>query len=216
MHPPSAVCRALYRLHPQLRLAWQGRSRGGDELNAGNFAVVQLFHLKDCGGLADATTYQEFWNVTTEMEGGTPRRVRANRGPIFNRFGGTSLDYDPAFRFPIFMMTLDDQYEYPWGDPVDGVTDVMSGKFLIAMEHWLSPIKKRLADSYDEYVADTHYRAEELGREMTDHLWHAANKTGETSDHTVAYKHVRHHIVDNDDRIHNNPLDEMFSRGHAK
>ena len=187
MHPPPESCRALYRLHKQLRLAWVGRApKFEGEENPGSFAVVQLYHVRDAGSPDEPTSFREFWNTTMGFDEATyefaPKRI--NRGPIFNRFGGTSLDYDPLVRVPIFAMTLDGEYTYPDGSPIQ-TQDVFSKKFLVAIAHNLSDVKKRVKDQRASFGRDVDRRGDDIGREMTDFLWREANRADSTRDTSI-------------------------------
>ncbi len=144
MHPPSASCKSLFRHHPQLRLAWQGSPRKHkDDLNSGCFALVQLYHIDDVGSLDNPHTFREFWNIQSALDRHGDLTVeRAYRGPIFNRDGGTERDWDPQYRVPIFVSTLDGGYCYPDGEPLT-LEDIYTGKFMFAIEAWGISIKKR-------------------------------------------------------------------------
>ena len=45
---PEHVCRKLYKKHKWLRWAWEGQDEPG-VLNSGAFAIIQLYHISDCG-----------------------------------------------------------------------------------------------------------------------------------------------------------------------
>ena len=136
MHPPEWVCEAVYRKYPQLRLAWAGRDPDyPGEINPGGFAIVQLYHVSDCGDIDEPITYREYWDVTNRVgEDGTVRRVRIDRGPIFARNGSTRRDWDSLFRFPIFCADLSAGYEFPWGEEIHPIKDVMNGRILLALD----------------------------------------------------------------------------------
>lgn len=208
MHPPSSVCEALYRKHPQLRLAWEGRP--GKELNSGTFGIVQLYHIQDCGDIGDPNTFREYWNVTSQIgESGLVERVKTDRGPIFDRHGGTSLDYDPLFRIPIYVIGLNEQFSFPWGDRIRNIRDTMNGAFLEALDYWMTPIQPRIVDNRKSLEDDLRTRSEDLGGEMTDRLWYEANKTGETSPIT-AYKHEKKNLARYDHWAQNDRLGDLY------
>lgn len=171
MHPPSYVCQAVYRLHKQLRVAWLGRERMyEDELNAGNFCVVQLYHIQDCGTYENPVTFREFWEVTPRLnEAGGLTCVPATRGPIFNRWGGGSRDWDPLFRKPIFAYMLEEN------------DDILSGKMLLDLKHFMTDIVERVRESARQKGREICLKSEDLGREAGNFLWSEANKTGATS-----------------------------------
>jgi molybdopterin converting factor small subunit len=144
MHAPGWVCRRLHKLHPQLRLAWAGKPKKNDELNPGAFALIQLYHISDTGNADDPNMYRMLWDVdAVEGKDGAVRTKRVDRGPIFNKNGGCSRDWDPAFRVPVFVATLDEDY---------GVTEeeVLNGKFLSSIERWMVPIERRMRESARE------------------------------------------------------------------
>lgn len=186
MHPPRHACLALYRLHPQMRLAWLGRPpKSEDELNPGCFAVIQLYHWSNCGTRENPTTFREMWDATTVSDNfGESCRIRIDRGPIFSRYGELKKDWDVNNRIPIFAMTLDGSYTYDDGTPIC-TDDVFSGKFIDAVRSRLTPIVSRIQSKARSMARDLDNTAEAIGNEMGDFLWHEANKTGQTRDHTV-------------------------------
>lgn len=171
MYAPAASCIALYRLHKWLRLAWAGRPAKPGELNVGDFAVVQLYHVSDVGPPDDPLTYRTLWTHTI-APGSTGEKVLApiDRGPVFNRLGGTERDWDPLRRVPVFVALLDGSYHYPDGTPVR-LEDVFSGKFLLAIHAWLRPIQDRIIRNRKQRTLDIRSKAEDLGHEMTDFVW---------------------------------------------
>ena len=64
MYCPEYICKAVSRLHPQLRMAWAGGERlHADHMNPGSFALVQLYHVSDTGTEDDPATYLARWDV---------------------------------------------------------------------------------------------------------------------------------------------------------
>lgn len=169
MDAPSWACRSLYRLHKQLRLAWAGRERAyPGELNPGDYAIVQLYHISDCGKYDEPTTFREFWDVTLAPTAyGEPEVVRANRGPIFNRDGGYSRDWNPDLRRAIFVTTVD-------------FDKVQSGAFLVDVEHWLTDIKERIRKQRLEKGKNMLAHIDGMTEEMTDRLWRDAQSSTAT------------------------------------
>lgn len=184
MHPPEHVCRALHDIHPQLRLCWVGQPSKDDETNAGSFGICQLYHISNCGDLDEPTTFREFWNVETVLENGVYVRRRVDRGPLFSRYGDTRLDYDPAFRFPIFVAALDGSNGMP------NTQDVFSGKFLEYVRHWLSPLQGRKSKANKKRYKDFKHRMDDLEAEIGRRGRFEWNKVGETSP-TMAWKHAK-------------------------
>lgn len=155
--------------------------RHEDDLNAGSFAVVQLYHRNDIGSLDDPHTFREFWDTTVDEYGD---RIRIDRGPIFAADGSTERDWDPYTRVPVFVMTLDKAYHYADGSPIT-TQDVFQGKFIEAIRHGLKPIVKRVRDSGRARAREVENQADAIGREMGDYLWYEANKTGQTRDTSI-------------------------------
>jgi hypothetical protein len=174
MHPPVSACEAVYAIHPQLRIAWAGRERKfPEEENPGSFALVQLYHISDVGQIGDTNTFRELWDVTVwYSDYGKADIIRANRGPIFNRYGGTDRDWDPLFRIPVFVATLDEAYGLK-------IEDVYSGKFIVDVKRWMRPYYQRFEESSKAKAADYRRRMDDMGNSATDYLWHKASKTGE-------------------------------------
>ena len=205
MHPPSLVCQQLKRVHPHLRLAWVGRPKiCEDEVNPGHFAVVQLFARRDVGTDENPKIFQELWHLTSRADNfGASERVRIERGPIFNSLGGTSPDWDPLFRVPVFAMEVTPTYRYPQLAPYEGETfctaDVFSGKIIGGIEWFLTPIKERINRQNRAFANAAVSESHELAGEMTDFLWSQANKADSTRTE-VAYKHAKSDVARFDNR----------------
>lgn len=157
MHVPSAVCKQLYRLHPWLRFAWKGAE--GEGLNCGDFAVIQLYHISNAGTIDDPNTFYSHWED--------------NWGPIFNRNGGTNLDYDPMFRRPIYVALL--------GSFDISKEEVFSGAVIPILRDWLwsardGSVAKHRAGMGRDMVRNI----QDLGGEITDKLWSLASNSGES------------------------------------
>ena len=185
MHPPSWICESLYRIHPLLRLAWHGREkRHENELNPGCFALIQLYHVSDVAEFEDPTTFRLPW-VADPVEGsdGATRLKRVNRGPIFNKEGGTRMDWDSAFRVPIFVATLDGAYDI-------STNDVLTGRFLDDVRRWMVPIKRRVSESAIEAGRRLESKAENVAGQMTDFLAYEANKP-DAATAVMANKHAK-------------------------
>lgn len=86
MEAPRHICEALYKLHQQARLGWVGADRlsPDEDLNKGQFALLQLYHRRD----AERTYYGDPWN---------------DRGPVFGR------PYDRLMRVPIMLHLIHPQ-----------------------------------------------------------------------------------------------------------
>lgn len=192
MYAPSFACKSLYGLHKQLRLAWCGPKKC--------FSVVQLYHIRDVGDIDDPEyCYRELWNVgTRETQPGCYERVKVDRGAIFNRYGSTQLDYDPFTRVPVWVATLNSDYSYPDGEPIKHPEDVFSGKFMLAMEAWLLPIKERLRIARFKHSRDVISRAEDIGAAITDDVWNLGKAGTSTTNHMLPYKFNKKQIAKND------------------
>jgi len=201
MHPPSWICRALHRVHPQLRLAWLGREKSHEhELNPGSFALVQLYHISDVEEFEDPTTFRLPWTADpVEGSDGTTRTKRVNRGPIFNKDGGPRADWDSAFRVPMFVATLDEAYDMT-------LEDVLSGRFLSDVRRWMVPIQKRIQESAAEAGRTLDSKAGDVAGQMTDFLAHEANKT-DAATVIMADKHAKGDL---------NKLEKRMERTHGQ
>lgn len=170
MLAPRAICSALYRVNRSARIAWAGSpAKHEDDLNAGSFALVQLFPVGLVGSLDEPVIPNELWHVTNKAdEHGRAIRVRIDRGPIFNRWGGTSPDWDPLFFVPVYVARFAD-----YGIPNEAVT---CGAFLPVIRRWMQPMKKRFEDSVERAGRELKRKAREIGREGGQRLWREANK----------------------------------------
>lgn len=79
MHPPRHVCEALARVHPLLRVGWDG---AGD-----TFGLLMVTRSR----LAKRTFY-EYWR---------------GRGPVFSRSGRPRPDWDEIGRVPMYLIDVE-------------------------------------------------------------------------------------------------------------
>lgn len=195
MQVPSHVARALYRLHPQLRFAWMGRERSSaDELNAGTFAVVQLYHNRDAGTPDDPNSYREFWDVGVTVDAfGGPGMARMARGPIFARDGSLRRDWDPLMRQPMLIAALD-AYDLADEDAEDGqkVThyDVFSGRVVHTIRQWLLSPYDRFVRSAKAKGRGFKNKVDDMVGEMSKDLWREAQRPDAVST-TLSKKHAK-------------------------
>lgn len=157
LYPPTVLCKKLANLHPWLRLAWHGRERlGPDDLNPGDFAIIQLYHQKDAGTPSDPKSYFLHW-----------QELPFGRGLIFNKHGGTRPDWDDLCRWPIYVADLG----------AFGITkeQVFSGEFLETIKYWLRPARVRLEENARQMGKDLKSKAADMAGEQTDFLWSQAN-----------------------------------------
>jgi len=161
MHVPQAVCRQLYRLNKQLRFAWFGAERPVDseELNCGDFAIVQLYHISDAGTPDEPNTFFQRW----ERE----------YGPIWSKDGRGLTDWDPLFRVPILVARCGDF----------GVTksDVLSGAVIPVVEEWYRRTRTKAAALERKRMGrELASRLDDVADGITDNLWSLGSKSGES------------------------------------
>ena len=194
MHPPVWICQALHQLHPQLRLGWAGRRRQHEEeLNPGSFALVQLYHISDVGDLSDPETFRQPWDFQASTNGlGVTHLEHVERGPIFNRRGGSKRDWDSAFRVPIFVATLDESYGMD-------TEDITSGRFLGDIERWMVPIERRMREGARAKGKQVANAAEAVASEITKDLHRSSQKADEATV-IMANKHAKPDLVEMDRR----------------
>ena len=185
MYPPSHVCESLHALHLQLRLAWVGRPKKHElELNPGDFALIQLYHISDVGDLNDPSTFRTLWNVQPVLdEHGETQFERIDRGPIFNKHGGTSRDWDPLFRVPVFVATLNEEFGV-------SIEDILTGRIIERIKLWMRPIVQRVKESAVEQGKDLKRRASDIGHEVAKDVWKEAQKS-DAATVIMANKHTK-------------------------
>ncbi len=209
---PEHVCRELYRKHKNLRWAWEGRD-DVTKLNAGGFALVQLYHISDCGTYDNPQTYRAFWDVKT-VEGwdGTARVTKDYKGPIFSKTGSTLRDWDPLFRFPIHVITLDEhcKLHYPWGEFIKPIDDVYSGKIMHAIDYWLRPQDERIVRSHQEKQDRVVRKCEDMGAAAADRVWWDSQQTDYSARRDIAYKHAKPEIVAAEKKREKDPIREYL------
>jgi hypothetical protein len=189
----------LYRLHPQLRFAWVGRERAhSDELNAGSFALVQLYHVRDSGTPDYPHSYREFYEVGFAPDTwGAPVLQRIHRGPIFSKDGVPGKrDWDPLVRNPMLISVLD-AYELQDEDAEPGqlVThyDVFSGRVVNTIRQWLLSPYERYVKSAKAKGRTMRNTVEDIAAEASSELWKSAQKSDQASV-TLSKKHAKEDI----------------------
>ena len=196
MVPPSDTCKQLFQLHPQLRVGWCGRPPVVEgDLNSGAFTVCQLFYINDIGDLDDPLTVSELWEVGwgVDRENNSMVRKRVDRGPLFSRKGENKRDYDPLFRIPVWMMTLDGSWNAYDGVPLVN-EDISNGRLVHTVKKLLGTrLSTRIQRSRDEAAADLNRRVNDTTDEMTDFLWREANKSSSNTV-TMAKKHIKEDV----------------------
>lgn len=188
MHPPAFVCKRLYELDPEIRLAWLGfRPRYEGELNAGTFCIVQLWKRDHFGTHERPQTPSESWYVRPGIdENGREELVRIDRGPVFNRKGGTRPDWNVLAHEVIYKMNLKD-----FGISTE---DVVSGAVLGKIDRFYRPLKDRIEEDEREAIADMKRLAAENGREAGMRLHRALNQHDITYN-PVPYEDVRKELM---------------------
>lgn len=147
MHPPSAVCKAVSKLpRSKLRLAWHGPKR--------EFAVVQLYHIKDVN-----EGFQQEWDP--------------NNGPVYGK-DGRRPDWDTLFFKPMFIGLASD-FDCDTRQVMNGQIEyeLLAALSWAAEEQW----KKNRTEGRKALEA----RIDDVTGEMADFLWSKAQNTGETS-----------------------------------
>lgn len=172
MEPPSFVCKAIYDMHKRVRLAWHGPTE--------TFALIQFMHETDVGRPGAESTAYEFWATTCRLrEGRIISTVRIDRGPIFNRRGRTTPDWNWSGYHPIFIADLGEYH-------IDNYK-VFGGGIIPIMRRWLAPLKKRLVESRVEAGRQLQSNAEDIAGEATDYLWSQANNSDAVSNTSATH-----------------------------
>jgi hypothetical protein len=184
MHPPSHICEALYRADPLLRLAWEGRPG----FNEGWFHLIKLYPSQFAWSLdKDPVTVRMFWDLQEVMdEWGVVRLQKYYRGPLFDRKGGGSLDYDPLKYYPVSLASLNES----WGTTT---YDVFSGRILTRL---LKPHqeKRKIKESAIEEGKELDAYAGDLAGDMIENMAFEGNKTGAASVSNLALKHAKEQV----------------------
>lgn len=184
MEISSWACKFLARFNPLARLAWVGRpKRTPDELNPGDYALVQLFPAWEIGPLDAPLTIHELWNLTMRPnKHGAPEMVRIDRGTLFNSTGGTTPDWDPLQYVPVYTANFPDYGLSNYG--------ISHGSFRPLLERWARPLRERKLESAKAKGADLKRQVDDIARNATDRLWHEASKTGSTTPLTTREERV--------------------------
>jgi len=154
-------------MHKRVRLAWHGETE--------TFALIQFMHETDVGKPGAESKAYEFWATTCRLrEGNIISTVCIERGPIFNRYGGTTPDWPWSGYHAIFIADLGEYHITNY--------QVMGGGIIPIMRRWLQPLKKRLLDSRVEAGRQLQTNAEDIAHEATDYLWSKANTSDYVSD----------------------------------
>ena len=93
------------------------------------------------------------------------------------------MDWDSAFRVPIFVATLDEAYDI-------STSDVLTGRFLDTVRRWMIPIKRRVRESAIEAGRNLESKADDVAGEIADAVKFEANKP-DASTVIMANKHAK-------------------------
>lgn len=178
MEAPFWLCDAVHQIKPSLRLAWMGRDRQvADELDPGDFALVELYNQTEVGSLDQPRIVRELWDVSTEADAfGKPLMVKRNRGTVYSATGRPKPDWDHS-KVPVLVARFRD-----FGIPN---ALVYQGHILGVIKSWTTPVKQRIMNSVKERGQELTRQADDHSRKATDYLWHLANRTGEASNRTT-------------------------------
>jgi hypothetical protein len=189
MHAPRTACEQLFRFHSKCRLGWHGYPRKNeDDLNAGSYALIQLYHISDIGRFDNRKTFMQFWDDPDYYF-----------GPIFDKHGGCTRDWDPLFWIPIYVANLN-QFGI-------ATQDVFSGKFIQTIKPWAANQLKTAKKKREDKVRLERQRRDDLLDQMGDHWWKEMNKTGETSplctreEKIEAQKYMEHKKIQMDQQL---------------
>ena len=193
MHPPKQICREIYDLHKHLRLAWMGRPKAfPEELDPGDFVIVQLMHESNCGTYEKPRTIKEFWEVETyEKSPGIFAQRKVNRGILFNRDGGTSPDWDRLSRRPVIIASVTPAFGLSPHSLYDGTLREFVKRNLVPRKEML----RRRVDAARAKGRRIDERISDHCAEMTEYMWWEGNKADQTSPQ-IAKKHIdtRHRL----------------------
>lgn len=117
MNPPAHVCRALYEKFPNLRLAWHGQW--------GKFCLVRLSPKRMTQVHSSAfRMFSTNWELQDIVnKNGTMETIASSRGPVFNKHGVGSPDWDVGMT-DIFL-----------AEKIDNIYDVFSGRVVRDLVH---------------------------------------------------------------------------------
>jgi hypothetical protein len=187
MQAPLWVCKELSRLDSGFRIGWVGRNRKyPDELNPGDFALVSLAKKSDIGDLGQPRIPNELWSVTDKVDAfGQVYRARIDRGPIFNKEGGLTPDWDQLFYVPVYIAKFVDY----------GLTNeaVVHGAVIALVREWQTSLKNRVLGSAARKGRELKETVQEMAREQGKFLWREAQKSTSTRTPT-AWKHAREEV----------------------
>lgn len=98
MYPPQHVCRQLYDFDPNLRLCWIGEDFEGT--GEGCFGLVEI---------RPQARVEDSQGKRKTIEPWFPYDIAA-AGPVYNRQGGITRDYDALTQAPVLICTISPQW----------------------------------------------------------------------------------------------------------
>lgn len=166
---PSGPCRALYETNKSARYCWVGQPAKEGELNPGHYGLVQLYPSNLVGDLDEPNIPDELWYIGNALDvTGKLVRKRIDRGPIFNRRGGTTPDWDMLQYVPVYVARFVD---YRMSDQA-----TYSGAMRPLIERWMTSARERVIKSAEAAGRELKRKAREIGEEGGKRLWHEAKK----------------------------------------
>jgi hypothetical protein len=177
MWAPRSACEALYRLDDKHRLAWRGSApKSADDLNAGWFVIIQLYHRLDFGTFDDPITFRHNWYTQVYMDDmGYLDHRRVDRGPIFAADGGLIRDWNDDY-IPIMVGSVHKGYQEWTGKRDLETRDVFTGRFILTIRSWRESVRDRMLDSAREKGKEVNRHLDDMGREHGKRMWHDALK----------------------------------------
>ena len=166
MHPPRHICEGLYRKNKQFRLGWMGE--------ADAFAVLRLIPARLVGRRDDPETFGSFWDcAVVANEYGGFDTLKHYSGPIFNRYGGVTPDWDITQRVPIIVDVAD---RPGWLDERDIVNGAFVKRFQVVSQR---QVRADNAKILLEQGMDAEARVKDLAADSQARVMHGANQSSD-------------------------------------
>lgn len=181
MQAPPDACKALFRRYEHLRIAWVGHP-DLEESNPGDFAIVQLMRPQEAGTPENPRILSDFWYADADGN-------RVDRGTIFDRDGGVKRDWHPD-RVPVIRAMLNETFQYADGTPIHR-RDLYTGKFMEAVNFYLTPRQKRIDDSKTALNRELQQAIDDEAAQAYDLFRWEQKQTGASRFGHIARKHVK-------------------------
>lgn len=183
MHPPRHVCKAIYDLDHNLRLCWLGQDfeRSGE----GCFGVIELRPRRQV---------ETAEGIRKTLEPWFPYDIQ-HAGDIFNKFGGTSPDFDRTTQAPILICTVSPQWHMHTRDVYGSrLVSILRGAKKSKREHYLQQRREIEAEA-----RQTQTNIEGIASELADGIMHARkHHAGERV--VMARKHYKQKVAEREKR----------------